>query len=99
MDFPREREQYTHRTGRAGRMGRKGKAISFITRKDLPKLRSLIKTHNIQAVWLGEDPFEKGEDKKLKRHRGKNPRYKKGNTKGAPKWGKGRPQGGGKPPR
>jgi len=78
LDFPREREQYTHRTGRAGRMGRKGKAVSFIIRKDLPKLRSVIKTHNIQAVWLGENPFEKGEDKKLKRHWGKNPRYKQG---------------------
>ena len=56
-DFPGGKEQYTHRTGRAGRMGRKGKAITFVSRHDLPALRKLLKGKKITPSWLGRNPF------------------------------------------
>jgi ATP-dependent RNA helicase DeaD len=57
-DFPGDGEQYTHRTGRSGRMGRKGKALSFLTKRDLPGLRSLIRKQKIVPLWIGKDPFQ-----------------------------------------
>ncbi len=60
-NLPRGGEQYTHRTGRAGRMGRKGKAITFITKHDLPALSELVKDKKISPVWIGKDPFQKEE--------------------------------------
>ena len=56
-DFPGGKEQYTHRTGRAGRMGRKGKAITFVSRHDLPALKRLLKGKKITPTWLGRHPF------------------------------------------
>jgi len=60
-NLPRGGEQYTHRTGRAGRMGRKGKAITFITKHDLPALSELVKDKKISPVWIGKDPFQQEE--------------------------------------
>lgn len=57
-DFPRDEEQYTHRTGRSGRVGRKGVALSFITRHDLPNLRGIISKIKITPHWIGKDPFQ-----------------------------------------
>jgi len=57
-DFPGDGEQYTHRTGRSGRMGRKGKALTFLTKRDLPGLRSLIRRQRIVPLWIGGDPFQ-----------------------------------------
>ncbi|KAL8291888.1 hypothetical protein RQP46_002146 [Phenoliferia psychrophenolica] len=42
-DFPNGIEDYVHRIGRTGRAGASGTAISFITSKDQPKARDLIK--------------------------------------------------------
>ncbi|MBU0650377.1 DEAD/DEAH box helicase [bacterium] len=56
-DFPGGAEQYTHRTGRVGRMGREGHAITFVTKRDLPGLRSVLKAKKIIPNWIGEDPF------------------------------------------
>lgn len=58
-DFPRDGEQYTHRTGRSGRMGRKGKAFTFVTGYDLPNLRKIISKNEITPCWLGKDPLQK----------------------------------------
>ncbi len=57
-DFPGDGEQYTHRTGRSGRMGRKGKALTFLTKRDLPTLRSLIRKKKIVPLWIGKDPLQ-----------------------------------------
>ena len=58
-DFPRDLEQYTHRTGRSGRMGRKGKAFTFVTKHDLSNLRKLISKIKITPRWIGKDPLKK----------------------------------------
>lgn len=58
-DYPRDGEQYTHRTGRSGRMGRKGKAFTFVTGHDLPNLRKLISKNDITPRWIGKDPLQK----------------------------------------
>jgi ATP-dependent RNA helicase DeaD len=58
-DFPGDGEQYTHRTGRSGRMGRKGKALTFVTKRDLPLLQRLIRRLKIKPLWIGKDPLGK----------------------------------------
>ncbi|MBN2514968.1 MAG: DEAD/DEAH box helicase [Deltaproteobacteria bacterium] len=58
-DFPGDGEQYTHRTGRSGRMGRKGKALTFLTKRDLPQLKKLIRKLKITPLWIGENPLGK----------------------------------------
>lgn len=82
-DFPGEGEQYTHRTGRSGRMGRKGKALTFVTKRDLPRLRDLVRKQKITPLWIGQNPFQdekkeqpgKARKRKRPRHRsrGKGP--------------------------
>lgn len=57
-DFPRELEQYTHRTGRTGRMGRRGLAITYIAKHDLPSLRKLIKIKKVTPHWIGKDGLD-----------------------------------------
>jgi ATP-dependent RNA helicase DeaD len=57
-DFPNDGEAYTHRTGRSGRMGRKGKAFTFVTKRDLPNLRKVIRKKKIDPLWVGKDPFQ-----------------------------------------
>ena len=72
-DFPEGRDRYTHRTGRAGRMGKKGKALTFVTKHDIPNLRELICRQNIRPCWIGIDPLldnktdRDGETRKRKR--------------------------------
>jgi ATP-dependent RNA helicase DeaD len=55
-DFPREPENYVHRTGRTGRMGRQGIAISLVTGKDLFAVKRLFKEKGIEEVWDGKVP-------------------------------------------
>ena len=55
-DFPREAENYVHRTGRTGRMGREGVAISLITPRDLFAVSRLLREKGIQASWDGKVP-------------------------------------------
>ncbi len=59
-DFPRETENYVHRTGRCGRMGRAGVAISLITGRDLFALKRLFKEKGIKYIWDGRIPDLKG---------------------------------------
>ncbi|SHH25332.1 DEAD/DEAH box helicase [Tepidibacter thalassicus] len=42
-DFPQDDEYYVHRIGRTGRAGRKGKAFSFVSGKEMYKLRDIKK--------------------------------------------------------
>ena len=56
-DFPRDGEQYTHRTGRTGRMGKKGKAFTFVSKRDLPLFRKLLSSKKITPCWIGKDPL------------------------------------------
>ena len=77
-DFPGDGEQYTHRTGRSGRMGRKGKALTFITKRDLSTLRSLIRHKKLVAHWIGQNPLQedgepRGENLRKKRKRSYRP--------------------------
>lgn len=86
-DLPGDDEQYTHRTGRSGRMGRKGKALTFLTRRDIPHLRKLIRKLTITPLWIGKDilqentPPKDGKPKKKKRNyrpsRRRNPKGKR----------------------
>jgi len=57
-DFPRELEQYTHRTGRTGRMGKRGLAMTYIAKHDLSSLRKLINIKKVMPRWLGEDGLD-----------------------------------------
>ncbi len=59
-DFPMDLEQYTHRTGRSGRMGREGKALTYVTQRDLRKVRTLVQRQNIKPRWIGKDPLKDG---------------------------------------
>ena len=56
-NFPRDGEQYTHRTGRTGRMGRKGKAFTFVSKHDLSRLRELLHRKKITPCWIGKEPL------------------------------------------
>jgi len=61
-DFPGEGEQYTHRTGRSGRMGRKGKSLTFLTKRDLPRLREIVRKQKITPIWIGQNPFQENKN-------------------------------------
>jgi ATP-dependent RNA helicase DeaD len=94
-DFPGDGEQYTHRTGRSGRMGRKGKALTFLTKSDLPQMRKLIRRLRIKPLWIGKDPLGKeappkdGKTQKKKRNyrhsRSRGPKRRKTNGATSPK--------------
>lgn len=59
-DFPREPENYVHRTGRTGRMGKQGIAISLVTGRDLFAVKRLFMEKGIHATWDGKAPdFER----------------------------------------
>ena len=73
-DFPRELEQYTHRTGRTGRMGKRGLAMTYIAKHDLSSLRKLINIKKVMPRWLGKDgldPENSGESHQAKTQTGK----------------------------
>jgi ATP-dependent RNA helicase DeaD len=73
-DFPRESENYVHRTGRTGRMGREGVAISLVTGRDLSAVKRLLKEKGIQAAWDGKVPdMKKVGSKKGSRGSGRRP--------------------------
>jgi len=55
-DIPQNPEAYTHRTGRTARMGREGKAITFVTNRDLRKLRTMLRANRIEPEWIGDAP-------------------------------------------
>jgi ATP-dependent RNA helicase DeaD len=56
FDLPNSSEAYTHRTGRTARMGREGKAITFVTARDLRKLRNILRDNKIEPNWIGDVP-------------------------------------------
>lgn len=56
FDLPHSSEGYTHRTGRTARMGREGKAITFVTARDLRKLRTILRDNRIDPDWIGDVP-------------------------------------------
>mgnify|MGYP000566129079 CR=1 FL=1 len=56
FDLPNSAEGYTHRTGRTARMGREGKAITFVTGRDLRKLRTILRVNKIEPQWIGNAP-------------------------------------------
>ncbi len=72
-DLPWEGTQYTHRTGRSGRMGKRGQAFTLVTKRDLPKLREIIRKQKIIPRWIGKDPLQENstpqEEKTPKRKR------------------------------
>ena len=46
FDIPKDVHTYLHRIGRGGRWGRKGTAINFVTRQDMPLLKSFEAYYN-----------------------------------------------------
>ena len=52
FDVPRCVNTYLHRIGRSGRWGRKGVGISFVTRYDIPKIRSIEQHYHTQIPEL-----------------------------------------------
>lgn len=46
-DLPQDEEDYVHRIGRTGRAGKKGKAFSFVSGRDMYKLRDIQRFANI----------------------------------------------------
>ncbi|MBW7989132.1 MAG: DEAD/DEAH box helicase [Planctomycetes bacterium] len=68
-DFPADIDDYTHRTGRTARMGRKGVAMTFFTKKDLHKLKTVIDTNRIKPVWQGVEPDLKHISHRRKQHK------------------------------
>ena len=55
-DLPQNPEAYTHRTGRTARMGREGKAITFVTAKDLRKVKTILRANRIEPQWIDDAP-------------------------------------------
>ena len=55
FDIPKSVHTYLHRIGRGGRWGRKGTAINFVTRQDMPLLKSIERFYNSTIVELPGD--------------------------------------------
>jgi ATP-dependent RNA helicase DeaD len=90
-DFPREPENYVHRTGRTGRMGRKGVAISLVTDRDLYGVKRLLKEKGIHESWDGRVPhlkrsgLKKGSRGHGRPSGGRKPRPRRQKTKSTPR--------------
>ena len=56
-DVPKDAHTYLHRIGRSGRWGRKGIGISFITNRDIKRLREIEKYYNTQINELQANFF------------------------------------------
>lgn len=50
FDFPREQDQYVHRSGRTGRLGAKGTVISIVNQREERDLKRFCTTLNIDPV-------------------------------------------------
>lgn len=50
FDIPNCVHTYLHRIGRSGRWGRKGLAINFVTRRDLPMMKTIERHYNSSIV-------------------------------------------------
>ncbi|MFK7985537.1 MAG: DEAD/DEAH box helicase [Sandaracinaceae bacterium] len=48
MDLPNDPESYVHRIGRTGRAGAKGVAISFVTPREVPRIRSFQRSLKVE---------------------------------------------------
>lgn len=49
-DFPQDEEYYVHRIGRTGRAGRKGVAFSFVTAKEIFRLKDIKRYTNAKII-------------------------------------------------
>ncbi len=57
LHFPHDQESYLHRSGRTGRSGAKGTCITFVSQRELPKVKSLLRYIKRKAPdWLGPAP-------------------------------------------
>ncbi len=61
-DLPQDEEAYVHRIGRTGRAGKSGKAFSFVSGRDIYKLKDIMRFTNakikLAAVPSSEDVAE-----------------------------------------
>ena len=48
FDIPKDPHTYLHRIGRSGRWGRKGCGITFLTRRDIPKIKEIENYYNCE---------------------------------------------------
>jgi ATP-dependent RNA helicase DeaD len=49
-DLPQDEESYVHRIGRTGRAGRQGRAFTFVTGREIYKLKSIQKYTNVKIL-------------------------------------------------
>lgn len=67
FDVPEDVEYYVHRIGRTGRAGKAGKAYTFITRRDMMKVREIQRYTKTSIVPYKVDEQVDSEDKRLER--------------------------------
>lgn len=60
-DIPQDAEYYTHRVGRTGRAGKSGKSITFVTGREVFKLKDIIRITKSE-IKLGVIPSKKDVD-------------------------------------
>lgn len=63
FNFPFDIETYMHRSGRTGRSGREGTCVTLMTKRDMSRLKELIKTLQKEPTWLNEPPAASGNAK------------------------------------
>ncbi|MEG1705727.1 MAG: DEAD/DEAH box helicase [Clostridia bacterium] len=63
-DLPADEEYYVHRIGRTGRAGKDGKSISFVTPKEMYKLRDIQKYTNVVMEEYNMPSFKDANEKK-----------------------------------
>ena len=65
FDIPQDEEYYVHRIGRTGRAGKSGKAFTFVTNKEISKLRNIQKFINLKIKLSPIPTFNEVEEKRV----------------------------------
>jgi ATP-dependent RNA helicase DeaD len=70
LDMPDDTETYVHRIGRTGRAGREGNAISFVTSREIPRLKRLRRDLGAEVVEIdvpGDEAILRAQDRILEK--------------------------------
>lgn len=59
LHLPEDKEIYFHRAGRTARRGREGACITFVTGRDLAKVKRLLAAMDKEPIWLKEPPKQR----------------------------------------
>ncbi len=52
LHFPEDREIYLHRAGRTARQGREGSCVTFVTQRDMKRVKALLTSIGREPIWL-----------------------------------------------